>query len=63
MKELEKMQSLWTRSFFVSTAGNVSNETIKRYVESQKKRSQKIKKKKVYVKNKKKDCSVKSNLF
>ncbi|MGG4343564.1 IS200/IS605 family transposase [Paenibacillus lautus] len=30
--------SLWTRSFFVSTAGNVSSETVKRYVEEQKKR-------------------------
>jgi putative transposase len=32
------MVSLWTRSYFVSTAGNVSSETIKRYVEEQKKR-------------------------
>ena len=32
------LPSLWTRSFFVSTAGNVSRETIKRYVEAQKKR-------------------------
>ena len=30
--------SLWTRSFFVSTAGVVSSSTIKRYVEMQKKR-------------------------
>jgi putative transposase len=37
-KELEKMPSLWTRSYFVSTAGNVSSETIKHYVESQKSR-------------------------
>ena len=36
--ELAKMPSLWTRSFFVSTAGNVSSETIKHYVESQKTR-------------------------
>ena len=36
--ELSKMPSLWTRSYFVSTAGNVSSETIKRYVENQKKR-------------------------
>ena len=35
---LRKMPSLWTRSYFVSTAGNVSSETIKIYVESQKKR-------------------------
>lgn len=37
-KELSKMPSLWTRSYFVSTAGNVSSETIKRYVENQKTR-------------------------
>ena len=37
-QKLEKMPSLWTRSFFVSTAGNVSSETIKEYVESQKKK-------------------------
>ncbi|WP_462412843.1 IS200/IS605 family transposase [Neobacillus sp. Marseille-QA0830] len=34
---LRHLQSLWTRSYFVSTAGNVSSETIKRYVENQKK--------------------------
>ena len=32
------LPSLWTRSYFVSTAGNVSSETIKHYVESQKTR-------------------------
>lgn len=37
-KELPKMPSLWTRSYFVSTAGNVCSETIKKYVENQKKR-------------------------
>ncbi len=37
-KELSKMPSLWTRSYFVSTAGNVSSETIKKYVENQKTR-------------------------
>lgn len=37
-QELKKMPSLWTRSYFVSTAGNVSSETIKRYVEQQKTR-------------------------
>ncbi|BFI74474.1 IS200/IS605 family transposase [Sulfurisphaera ohwakuensis] len=26
---------LWTRSYFVSTAGNISSETIKKYVEEQ----------------------------
>ncbi|WP_249028942.1 IS200/IS605 family transposase [Tannockella kyphosi] len=36
--ELNQMKSLWTRSYFVSTAGVVSSETIKRYVESQRKR-------------------------
>lgn len=34
----EKLPSLWTRSYFVSTAGNVSGDTIKRYVEEQKTR-------------------------
>jgi len=37
-KELSKMPSLWTRSYFCSTAGNVSAETIKKYIENQKKR-------------------------
>ena len=36
--ELSKMPGLCTRSYFVSTAGNVCSETIKKYVESQKKR-------------------------
>lgn len=35
---LRHLQSLWTRSYFVSTAGNVSSQTIKRYVEQQKTR-------------------------
>ena len=35
---LQHLPSLWTRSYFVSTAGNVSSETIRRYVENQKKR-------------------------
>lgn len=35
---LSHLPSLWTRSYFVSTAGNVSSETIKRYVEEQKTR-------------------------
>ena len=30
--------TVWTRSYFVSTAGNVSSETIRRYVETQKTR-------------------------
>ncbi|MCF0229839.1 MAG: IS200/IS605 family transposase, partial [Parasporobacterium sp.] len=37
--ELARMPSLWTRSYFVSTAGNVSSETIKWYVNTQKTRS------------------------
>lgn len=36
--ELSKMSNLWTRSYFVSTADNVSSETIKQYVENQKKK-------------------------
>lgn len=32
---LLKLPSLWTHSYFVSTAGNVSSETIKRYIEEQ----------------------------
>jgi putative transposase len=34
---LLKLPSLWTRSFFLSTAGNVSQETIRRYIERQSK--------------------------
>ena len=37
-EQLAKMPSLWTRSYFVSTAGNVCSDTIKKYVESQKTR-------------------------
>ena len=33
--ELLKIPSLWTRSYFVSTAGNVSSETIRKYIEAQ----------------------------
>lgn len=32
---LLRMPSLWTRSFFCSTAGNVSSDTIKRYIAEQ----------------------------
>ena len=35
---LQHLPSLWTRSYFVSTARNVSSETIRRYVENQKTR-------------------------
>ena len=31
-----KLPSLWTRSYFVSTAGEVSQETIQRYIDAQK---------------------------
>ena len=37
-KHLSHLPSLWTRSFFVSTAGNVSSDTIKKYIEEQKTR-------------------------
>lgn len=33
--ELLKLPSMWTRAYFVSTAGNVSSETIQKYIESQ----------------------------
>ena len=33
--ELMKLPSMWTRSYFVSTAGQVSLETIKQYIEAQ----------------------------
>lgn len=35
---LSKMPSLWTRSYFVSTAGSVSAETVEWYVKNQKKK-------------------------
>ena len=34
---LLKIPSLWTHSYFVSTAGNVSNKTIQKYIEQQSK--------------------------
>lgn len=36
--ELKAMPSLWTRSYFVSTTGDVSSQTIKQYVDNQRKR-------------------------
>lgn len=36
---LSHTRQLWTRSYFCSTAGDVSSETIKRYIETQKTRS------------------------
>jgi putative transposase len=32
---LRKLPSLWTRSYLASMAGNVSSETVKRYIEAQ----------------------------
>jgi len=37
-KHLRHLPSLWTWSFFCSTAGNVSSETIARYIAEQKTR-------------------------
>lgn len=34
--ELLKLPSMWTRSYFASTASNVSKETIAQYIEAQK---------------------------
>jgi len=34
--QLLKLPSLWTRSYFASTAGKVSSETIQRYIAAQK---------------------------
>jgi putative transposase len=34
---LKRMPSLWTRSFFASTAGNVSQDIIQKYIERQSK--------------------------
>jgi putative transposase len=33
--QLQRMPSVWTRSYFISTAGNVSSETIARYIAEQ----------------------------
>ena len=35
---LKRMKSLWTRSYFVSTAGNVSSQTIEWYIATQRTR-------------------------
>lgn len=37
-EQISSMPNLWTRSYFASTAGDVSSATIKKYVELQKKR-------------------------
>ncbi len=34
--QLRKLPSLWTRSYFASSVGNVSSETVKRYIAAQK---------------------------
>lgn len=36
--QLLKIPSLWTHSYFCSTAGNVSNRTIQKYIEQQSKK-------------------------
>ncbi len=33
---LLKLPSLWTRNYFCGTSGNVSSDTIKKYIENQK---------------------------
>ncbi len=33
--ELSRVPSIWTKSYFASTAGNVSADVIKRYIENQ----------------------------
>ena len=33
--ELKKLPTLWSPSYFVSTAGNVSSDTIQKYIENQ----------------------------
>lgn len=33
--ELKKLPSLWTPSYFVATTGQVSTETVKKYIETQ----------------------------
>jgi putative transposase len=34
--QLRKLPSMWTRSYFASTAGKISPETIRRYIAAQK---------------------------
>jgi putative transposase len=34
--QLMKLPSLWTRSYYCGTAGNMSSETIKKYIANQK---------------------------
>jgi putative transposase len=35
--QLRKLPALWTRSFFLSTAGNVGQETVRKHIERQSK--------------------------
>ncbi|MBC5797595.1 transposase, partial [Sphaerospermopsis sp. LEGE 00249] len=35
--ELLKLPTLWTPSYFVSTAGNICTETVKHYIAQQRK--------------------------
>lgn len=37
-RHLLRLPSLWTHSYFCSTAGNVSSETIKKYIRAQSKK-------------------------
>ena len=37
-RHLQVMPSMWTRSYFASTAGNVASETIRQYIATQKTR-------------------------
>ncbi len=39
--QYKQRDSVWTRAYFVATAGNVSAETIKKYIESQWKKVEK----------------------
>lgn len=36
-QHLKRMPSMWTSSYFASTAGNVSSETVRKYIEAQSK--------------------------
>lgn len=36
--ELMRLPSMWTTSYFVSTAGNVSSKSIRKYIEAQSKK-------------------------
>lgn len=36
-KELKKLPCLWTKTYFASTAGNISSETIQQYILAQSK--------------------------